>query len=136
MEHLPTLAELVPQIMIALVIVGAVAWFRKQDSATLANVRTEIMRVRMSQMPDDAERSDPGDTGRHRAAVDHWARLDEKLEGLDATLDGVALKVDEEIQESRRFREQVGQRVTALETDVKWLSVGKRGVDTHSGGKR
>jgi len=135
---LPTLSQLVPQILIALVIVGTVAWFRKQDSEQLASLRGEVRSVRMSAMPDDA----PGNTGRHAAVVDNSERIDNKLEGLTQTLGGltqtlggVAVKLDNEISESKRFRETHAQRVTALETDVRWLRRGGNPNSESPGGR-
>lgn len=114
MNDLPTMAQLVPQIVIALVIVGAVAWSRKQDRAELADMRAKL--------PGAADDVEVTATGKHRAVVVPW-------ELLGTRFDELGEKVDDEIAESRKFRESTGQRVTALETDVRWL---RRGKTTHA----
>lgn len=120
-----TLAEAAPELVIGFGMLAAVAWFRKQDREQMASVRAEVRSVRLSALPpgelDDGEATA---TGKHRAVVIPWDRLSEQINGLDQ-------KVDDEIAESRKFRESHASRVTALETDVKWLRRGKGRDDTY-----
>lgn len=106
---LPSMGQLAPQILVAIVIIVAVGWFRKQDQKNIATLRKEVQRS-IGPPPDDYA----GESGRYTAVADPWERLGEQFDDLGK-------KVDEEIVESRKFREATGQRVTALETDVRWL---------------
>ena len=100
-------------------------------------MQAEVAHVRMSQLPaTSAAECTPGDTGRFAAVVDHWERLDERLDGIDSSIGELGETLNDEIKESRQFREGTGQRVTALETDVKWLRRGKNRDDTFDGRSR
>lgn len=118
---LSALLDKAPELLIGFGMIAAVAWFRKQDRQQMATMRAEVHSVRMSALPvgDDVEATT---TGPYRAVVVPWERLGERFDEL-------AEKVDDEIVESRKFREATGQRVTALETDVRWL---RRGESTHA----
>lgn len=143
---LTALIQAVPELAALFGVLGAIAWFRKQDretrSADMAAVRNELAAVRMSALP--PEGTDPDASGRLRAvgaapyrasAVEPLGRIEDKLGELCSDVEDLGSTMAEEIRESRSFRESAGQRVTALETDVKWLRRGKGRDDTLGGGK-
>lgn len=103
---LPSFAELAPQIVIALVVIGAVAWFRKQDMDVVKSLREEQVHTRKLLTPPQQHQS-AEDTGRFTSP---FVRMEESLKEIKVSV--------KEVQSEQQHN---SQRLAVLEANIKWL---------------
>lgn len=129
---LSALIELAPQIGIAIVIIGAVAWFRKQDRADFASMQArsnEMVRAAREEAAKSrrlAERwaPSPDDTGSHVVSDPVIARLTEQMTAWDKAISDVHRRIDEQDREIRRIQETlqgIAVQLAELNVTMQWM---------------